>query len=287
MNTVNEAFYHHDGRDLVAMIQAVQIVFPIISSLLLFGFYVYYWCIIKKDSVNYEDLEPRDWSTVAAYYLVSLYFTLFVLGLDGAAAHYQRIGTDFITDIDNFVVAPMVFDAFAVLFIVTLLAISRCCSNKWQLICLGLAGFAPLLCIASHAHYIVIAWITAPSYAYGIGVFYAIMFFVYFFTFKLLYYIFARYGCGCCSTESDGKFSYVALILPLTMGLILTGFFVMIACFVVFIPITESIEDASRQVSVIYQGVIFILTAFIAYLVFKPKEKESSDQKTANQSRSL
>ena len=338
MNTVNEAFYHRDGRNLVIMIHLVQVFCPLISIFGFLGFYAYYWCIIKKGSVNYEDLDTRDWSTVAAYYLVSLYFTLFVFfGLDCAAAHYQRIGTDFITDNDNFVVAPMVFDAFAVVFIVALLAISRCCSNKWQLICLGLAGFAPLLCIASHAHYIVIAWTTAPSYAYGIGVFYAIMFFVYFFTFKFVYYIDARYSgcskvlykiydccccCCCCCKKSedqtensedqmensedqmensedqiensedqmensedqkeksdDKQFSYVALILPFTMGLFLTGFFVMIACFVVLIPITESIEDASRQVSVIYQGIIFILTGVLAYLVFKPKEKKKKKKK--------
>lgn len=307
---MNEAFYYRDGHDLVAMIHAVQAIFPFISGALLIGFYVYYWRIIQKDSLNYEEIDTRDWSTVAAYYLVSFYFTIFVFGLDLTGVVYQDNGTEFIIDnesIKNFVITPMVYDVLAVIFIVALFLISNlqlcswvlqkccclpdCCSNvtnvvykKWQLLCLGLAGFAPLLCIASHAPYIVIAWITGPSYAYGIGVFYAIMFFVYFFTFKLLYYICARYGCGSCCTESDGKFSYVALILPFTMGLILTGFFVMIACFVVLIPITESIEDASRQASVIYQAIIFVLGLFLAYLVFKPKE---NDQERATLSSSL
>lgn len=289
MSTVNEAFYHRDSHDIVAMIYVVQVLFPIISSALLIGFYLYYWCIIQKDSLNYAAIDARDWSTVAAYYLVSFYFTFFVLGLDSAAVHYQRTSTEFITNsgtIRNLATTPIIFDLFAVIFIVVLLVISikqihdhlsDCCSNvdykKWQVICLGLAGFAPLLCIASHAHFIVIAWTTGPSYAYGIGVFYAIIFFVHFFTFKFLYYVYASYGCCYKKSEEDRKeFSYVALLLTLLLGILLTGFFVMIACFVVLIPITESIEDASRQVSVIYQGIIFVLTALLAYLVIKPRQ---------------
>ena len=281
---MNEAFYYRDSHNIVALIHVVQVIFPIISCLLFIGFFAYYWMIIKKE--DDKDIDAKGWSTVAAYYLVSFYFTLFVFGLDCAAVHYRHIGTEFITDnedIKNFVITPMIFDAFAGILIVALLVISSKCipsrchqidSTKWQLICLGLAGLAPAVCIASHAHFIVIAWITDPVYAYGIGVFYVTVFFVYFITFKILYYIPACYGCGSCFTKSDDEFIYVALVLPFTMGFILTGFFAMIACFVVFIPINEAIEDASRQVSVIYQGVIFILTGLLAYLVIKPIPKE-------------
>ena len=313
MNTVKESFYYHDGRNIVAMIHVVQVFFPLVCSALILGFYGYYWKVVS--SVEYEDIGPREWSTIAAYYLVSLYFTFFVFCLDCAAVHFGRVKTEFITNIDNIknlTIAPLIYDLLAVILIVAVLVISServytklpswcskcccsikswcskcccsswcskcCCSSwcsnvvytKWQLICLGLAGFPPLLCIASHAHFIVIAWITAPNYAYGIGVFYTILLFVYFFTFKVLYYIYARYGCRCCEQSEDQEFSYIALILPIAIGVLLTGFFVMIACFVVLIPITESIEDASKEVSVIYQGIIFILTALLAYIVIKP-----------------
>ena len=278
MNSVNESFYYRDGHNIVAMILLVQIIFPFTCSLFLFGFYGYYWKVVC--SVEYDDIGPGEWSTVAAYYLVSLYFTFFVFCLDCAAVHYEWVGTEFITnseDIKTLANAPLFYDLVAVIFIVAVLVISsKCCHSswcsnvvytKWQLIWLGLAGFPPFLCIASHAHFIVIAWITAPDYAYGIGVFYTILLFVYFFTFKFFYYIYARYGCCCCEKSEDQKFSYVALILPITIGVLLTGFFVMIASFVVLIPITESIEDASKEVSVIYQGIIFILTGLLAYFV--------------------
>ena len=292
MNTVNESFYYRDSHNIVAMIHVVQAIFPIITCALFIGFFAYYWVIIKSSLDEDDDDDPnqKEWSTIAAYYLVSLYFTLFAFGLDCAAVHYRRIGTEFITgdeDIKNFVITPMIYDGLAGIFIVALPVISieyiqeklphwfyMIDHTKWQLGCLGLAGLAPVLCIASHTHFIVIAWITGPGYAYGIGVFYAIIFFVYFFTFKFLYYICARYGCGRCCAECDDEFSYAALFLPLFLGILLTGFFVMIACFVVLIPITESIEDASRQVSVIYQGIIFVLTLLLAYLVIKPIQKE-------------
>ena len=257
------------------MIHVVQIFFPIISIALLIGFYVYYWVIIKG-SKNIS-LTEKEWSTVAAYYLVSSYFTVFVFCMDCAAVCYRLDGTEFITDnevIKNFVITPMIFDVLAVIFVVALLFISKRLSDhtKWQLIWLGLAGLAPVVCIASHAHFILIAWITDPVYAYGIGVFYAIMFFVYFFTFKFLYYIFYKYGCGCYTKSDNSKFDYVTLILPLLLGVLLTGFFVMIACFVVLIPINEAIESAPRQVSVIYQGIIVILTALLAYIFIKPNQ---------------
>ena len=292
MNTVKESFYYRDTHNIVAMIHVVQVFFPIISCALFIGFFVYYWVIIKgSEGIA---LNEKEWSTVAAYYLVSFYFTLFVFCLDCAAVHYRRVGTEFITDsevIKNFVITPMIFDGLAVIFIVALLFISKRLSDhtKWQLICLGLAGLAPLLCIASHAHLILIAWITGPVYAYGIGVFYVIMSFVYFFTFKFLYYIYACYGCcGRKKSEEDQKkreedqkkskgqkkFSYEALISPFVIGLFLTGFFLMIACFIVLIPISKSIEDAPRQVSAIYQSISFVLSVLVGYIIIKPIPKE-------------
>ena len=43
---------------------------------------------------------------------------------------------------------------------------------------LMLAGVVPLLCLASHAHYIFIAAITDPFYTTGIGIYYGIFYYV-------------------------------------------------------------------------------------------------------------
>ena len=46
----------------------------------------------------------------------------------------------------------------------------------------------------------------------------------------------------------------------------------MMACFFIYIPINNSIEDTPTQVYAIYQGIIVILTALLAYIVVvKPK----------------
>ena len=191
----------------------------------------------------------------------------------------------------------------------------RCCKItddnyvNVQFICLSLAGLAPLLCIASHAHFILIAWITNPGYASGIGIFYGIIVFVCFLTFKCVYYyVHSLLSCcrkqdtkspndtpplqqntnsqpqpdtspTCCThfchgdTSKDGpSLSCAALLLTLVIGLFPIGCLAMMACFFIYIPINNSIEDTPTQVYAIYQGIIVILTALLAYIVVvKPK----------------
>ena len=44
------------------------------------------------------------------------------------------------------------------------------------------------------------------------------------------------------------------------------------ACFFIYIPINNSIEDTPSQVYAIYQGIVVILTALLAYIVVvKPR----------------
>ena len=83
--------------------------------------YIYYQRSKKGSS---QPTSEEDCSTTAAYYGVSLYFTLFVLCLDIAALHYRRIGAEFILisndDIKNLVFVPLALDFLAVAFIVAL-----------------------------------------------------------------------------------------------------------------------------------------------------------------------
>ena len=65
-----------------------------------------------------------------------------------------------------------------------------------------------------------------------------------------------------CHTLSCG-----ALISTLVIGLFPIGCIVMIACFFIYIPINNSIEDTPTKIYAIYQGIIAVLTALLAYIV--------------------
>ena len=66
--------------------------------------------------------------------------------------------------------------------------------------------------------------------------------------------------------------SCAALLLTLFIGLFPIGCFAMMACFFIYIPINNSIEDTPSQVYAIYQGIVVILTALLAYIVVvKPR----------------
>ena len=96
--------------------------------------YIYY----QRSKKGSSQPTSEDFSTTAAYYGVSLYFTLFVLCLDIAALHYRRIGAEFILisndDIKDLVFVPLVFDFLAVAFIVALVFIPGECI--WLLVLL-------------------------------------------------------------------------------------------------------------------------------------------------------
>ena len=428
---MTQSFYKHDGYDIVALVHIVQVLLPITSCVIFIVCFVYYWVKIAG-SRQYQHLTDTDWSTVAAYYGVSLYFTLYAFSLDCVAVNHRRVGAEFIRDnefIKNFVYAPFALDFVAVVIIAGLFLIpyfGRCCHctmseyTKWQFVCLSLAGLAPFFCIISHAHFIVIAWITDPAYASGIGAFYGFLVVVYFLIFKFVYHqcnhlllsiycyntlvettvsghlklqghlrtlqrtttevkvhgmlevvednalylhpeikleefkldedhnisdgkvtgkltirgepkqltlnleevqfvgkletsgskvtfikgTLDRKGdnlsgtiqgkpptlCDricrfclkrCCFTGStcacfcygatdnveDPGLSFAALLIMLAAGLFLTGYFGMIACFFILIPITKSIEDTPTQAYAIYQGIIVVLTALLAYVV--------------------
>ena len=425
VNTVSKSFYNSNDQDIIGFIHAVQVLFPLTSCVAFIVCFVFYWVNIRR-SRQFKAPRDTDWSTVAAYYGISLYFTFFTLGLDSAALHHRVNGVEFISNnevLKNLVITPFVLDIVAVVFILALVVASCVIlyysNTKWQFVCLSLAGLAPFLCVASHAHFILIAWITDPTYASGIGVFYGILFFVYFLTFKFVYhhcvnlFVFITsclyheqielYGklqssnvrghlrtlqrtprqfkidgeletvqedpptnsgtlsgnneisdvkvmsgaltikglklnlkdvrftgmlgtCDrthikgtldcegndlsgtlqlmpridsdrhcrnchgnsnclkfwCCTGDTHGArfchgtthndeepgLSFVALLTTIILiGIFLTGYVVMVACFFIFIPITKSIEDTPTQVYAIYQSIIVVLTALLAYVV--------------------
>ena len=392
---MDKSFYNRDNNDIIALIFAVQCALPVFSCLFFILCFVYYW-MDKKCLKQYSAPPDKNWSTIAAYYGVSFYCTLFIFTLDCAAVAHRNDTDNTIIDnerLKNLVIAPMIFDGLAVMFIVILIFKCICCRYcykeerekvyKWcscskekeeenqlvlnqeegqesgeklegevqegdsitskdsrnekgcftcckdsrnekgcftcckdsrddnhkdkkygsgQFICLSLAGLAPFVCIASHAPFVLIAWITDPNFASGIGVFYGISLAICFLTFKLIYYysnsLFLRLipiskyqhregytelepkqgRCKrcffqCCVPFCFGEtvlchtLSCAALLSTLAFGLLPIACIAMIACFFIYIPINNSIEDTPTKIYAIYQGIIAVLTALLAYIV--------------------
>ena len=115
-----------------------------------------------------------------------------------------------------------------------------------------LFGIAPLLCLASHVHYIAIAWITDPVYSGAIGIYYGIVIFMQFFLLKQAYANNCRKQmvCQMCST-----------------WLAINGFQVLITVFFVYIPIKHSIENTPTFLYAFISGSGVLLLLLIAYKV--------------------
>ena len=115
-----------------------------------------------------------------------------------------------------------------------------------------LFGIAPLLCLASHAHYITIAWITDPVYSGAIGIYYGIIIFMQFFLLKQAY------------TNSCYKKTVAQMCLT---WLAINGFQVLITVFFVYIPIKHSIENTPTFLYAFISGSGVLLLLLIAYKV--------------------
>ena len=74
MKTVKDSYYNRDNADILSLIHVVQVFFPILSVLFFIVCFIYYQ-VSKKGSSQLAS--EKDWSTTAAYYGVSFYFTLY------------------------------------------------------------------------------------------------------------------------------------------------------------------------------------------------------------------
>ena len=132
--------------------------------------------------------------------------TLVILALDiwalvlqlqhhNESTDYLREGNADHNSLFNYPMTVLMVDFIAVLCTpITVIIVMMCKRTRWSLKChevlflfLTLTGVAPLICLASHTHYIIIAWLIHPTYASKIGIYYGITIFVYFFLLKQIY----------------------------------------------------------------------------------------------------
>ena len=177
------------------LLYCFQFLFPALVCLLA----VLYICWSYKSIGKYTEKQSRHingWATISAYAIMCWTFVAYVIALDIAAVafreqHVMPTLEFFNTTDDNLLYQyPLmllaVWDVLALLLILlftTLLILSYelCCGSpvlplkdEYKYLVLILFGVSPLLCLASHAHYIAIAWITDPVYSGAIGIYYGI-----------------------------------------------------------------------------------------------------------------
>ena len=206
-------------------------------------------------------------------------FVAYVIALDIAAVayrdhHVMPTSEFFTTTVDDLLYQyPLMllaaWDMFALFFIslfTALLILSykfSCCDSpvlppiryyKHQYLLMILFGIAPLLCLASHTHYIAIAWITDPVYSGSIGIYYGIFIFVWFFLLKQTH---VKYCFG--KTVTQMSIAWLAII----------AFQVLISVFFVHIPIKHSIENTPTFLYAFISGTGALLLFLIAYKVIQ------------------
>ena len=220
-------------------------------------------CFFDESLEEYIDqIEQKNGqATIAAYVVICSTFVSYVLAMDIAAlcvrdncAPSLKLPTsEFFPDSHPLYYYPgMLYfwdvPAFLCLVIAIVLCLIKCCTKYCFLITFG---FAALVCFASHAHYIAIAFITDTVYASSVGIYYGITVFVHFILLKHAYKE-EKVRCICRMT-----FTWLVIVV----------FQVVLAVFVVIIPIKHSIEKIPAKVYTFLQGVGTLLVALIAYKV--------------------
>lgn len=285
--------------DIPALLYCFQFLFPLLTLIFVLIFIpLVYNGYLSESIKGYAKEHAEDdesWATAFAYGVLCFIFIIYVFILDVVAlalrdrdveqTTYFKEGNAIHDNLFRYPGTVFLFDLVALLWIVGIIVVFGVVemkektkeneedileSHKKQFFTLILAGVAPLLCLANHTHYILIAWITDPIYASRIGMYYSITVFVHFFLLKQTY----KGAAGCVKsykTEDTKKTAqYCKLLLALGMllaFLIIAALQILFTLFYIHIPINHSIRDIPNAVYTIIQGVNALLLAFIAYKV--------------------
>ena len=270
LNTFHDNLYHDPflNGDIPRLLYCFQFLFPPLVCLLA----VLYICWSYKSIGKYTEKQSRhtkNWATISAYAVMCWTFVAYVIALDIAAVayrdhHFMPTSEFFTTTEDNLLyqyplMLLVVWDVFALFFIflfTTLLTLS-CDSpvlplkDEYKYLVLILFGIAPLLCLASHAHYIAIAWITDPVYSGAIGIYYGILIFMWFYLLKQAY------------TENF----WPRVLQMIVAWLTIIAFQLLTSFFFVYIPVKHSIENTPTFLYAFITGTGVLLLLLIAYKV--------------------
>lgn len=304
-----------------AWLHIAVIVFPIITGVLL------YICdpvhLLLGDRMWQTLEDEHNHPTIAALIQISVEVTIYVFILDWFGFVYTIRGNFISTGNSAFylsVITGMIVDVSAFIWVMFVMATS-ChwdCKNMWyrwrnqscpletskrikKLLCTVM--FAPILCIANHFHYIILAFISDPYHAGSITIVYGLSFFLHYFIFRQFYARVALHSgakrnpnqkptqnlesphrdlCQVNSTSStkplqDQQQNYNSQKVPflthvVTIGLIfvaplLVFYEAVIIVLFVMLPITKTIEDAPTRIYSLYQGTGILIVALLTYSI--------------------
>ena len=245
-----------------------QFLFPSLTAILIV---VYVICSRPKDI--FKNINTI--STTAAHALLSFVFIIGVFVIDIVAVAVRNETPEYYSDMYN---KPL-FDYPGVLLFWDILAIGifviSALVSVWHIyrnenaFLLRILFKVPLLCFASHAHYILIAWITDPFYATSIGIYYGVCYIIHLLLFKRIYkqVDYLANNCNCKVLCSFGAATGVFIIAFLYQALI--------TVFIVFLPINNAIEDIPSRLFIAIQSAGALLLGYLAYQAILGKESLS------------
>ena len=280
------------------LLYVFQIIFPILTvTIILWYSCCLHWSI--KNEYDEYTKNVNNWATLTAHAIICLFFILYVLALDIAVLSFRNhdktttayYNTDHNDRLYFYTVPMLIWDVIATVTIILMLfRVLACCKEtstnktsswvrcvKWfcknedkrTLQSLAAAGVVPgLLCLASHAHYIIIAWVSDPIYATSIGIYYAIFYVLHLVVLKQTYKGIDDHDRDSLPQDNPPvNFNYKAMGVAFLVGCLTVSYQVLITVFVVYIPINHSVEDTPNRLSTIIQGVGAVFLGLIAYRV--------------------
>jgi len=244
-----------------------QFLFPSLTAILIA---VYVICSRPKDI--FKNINTI--STTAAHAVLSFVFIIFVFILDIIAVAVRNETPEYYSDMYN---KPL-FDYPGVLLFWDILGLCTIaavvCMWHCNFLLTLVVGKVPLLCFASHAHYILIAWITDPFYATSVGIYYGVCYIIHLLLFKRIYkdvyYLTNNRNCKVMCVRSRCAFCAAT-------GIFIIAFLyqVLITVFIVFIPINNAIENIPSRLFIAIQSAGALLIGFLAYQTILGKESLS------------
>ena len=282
LDTLHDDLRHDPflNANIPDLLYVFQFLFPALVFLLAI---LYVKCSYESIMTHVKkQIKHDNWATTTAYAFMCCTFLLYVFALDAVAVgfrdhHFMPTPEFYSSAEDNLLyqypLMLLVLDVIVFFYIVVVFIIVGCMYKTGKFrpadeadeerakeraekiamyFFLILFGIAPLLCLASHAHYITIAWITDPVYSGAIGIYYGIIIFMQFFLLKQAY------------TNSCYKKTVAQMCLT---WLAINGFQVLITVFFVYIPIKHSIENTPTFLYAFISGSGVLLLLLIAYKV--------------------
>ena len=136
-------------------------------------------------------------------------------------------------------------------------------TKRMAVYCILVAGSA-ILSLAAHFPSILMAWATDPFYASRIAIFYGFSIGAYFTVFHFTYIISKSSEVCCYPVKKLCRFFIICSSLFIS-AVIVSVIIIVLALFVVTVPVTNSIETASEGVSTIYSGAVVLIGGLVAY----------------------